>query len=115
MAIIDCELRGDFFTVRADIENTIMSGSVTASYENGSNVTMGDVYCSVRVYERYSYLGKNRVSLSVTLVGDRTGRLHLTAITSGGSQALFFKINTFGEKSFLDTLNGVVERYQVHY
>ena len=115
MAMIDCELRGDFFTVRSDIENTIKESSISASYEDGSNITMGEVYCSVRVYERYSYLGKNRVSMSVTLMGDRKGRLHLTAITSGGSQAMFFKLNTLGEKSFLDTLQPIIERYQVHY
>ena len=42
----------------------------------------------------------------------RTGgedRLHLTAITAGGSQALFFKLNTFGEEAFLDTLARVVD------
>jgi len=28
----------------------------------------------------------------------------MSAIASGGSQALFFKINTFGEEAFLDKL-----------
>ena len=32
------------------------------------------------------------------------GTIHLSAITSGGSQAMFFKINTFGEQAFLDKL-----------
>lgn len=30
--------------------------------------------------------------------------VHLSAITAGGSQAVFFKLNTFGEEAFLDKL-----------
>jgi hypothetical protein len=55
-------------------------------------------------------LGGNRVSLNVTLVGNGD-RLFLSAITSGGSQAVLFKINTFGEESFLDCLREIAEDY----
>ena len=37
-------------------------------------------------------------------IEDDNGPIHLSAITSGGSQALFFKVNTFGEEAFLDKL-----------
>ena len=84
-------------------------GSASASYEDGSDFRMGDVRCAVRVYERYSWTGGNRVSLSMTLVGQGR-RLFLSAITAGGSQAVIFKINTFGEEAFLDTLRDVVDR-----
>lgn len=30
--------------------------------------------------------------------------IHLTAITAGGSQALFLKVNTWGEEAFLEKL-----------
>jgi hypothetical protein len=30
-------------------------------------------------------------------------------VTSGGSQAMFFKVNTLGEESFLDTLSQALE------
>ena len=63
---------------------------------------------AVRVYERYSMAGGNRVSLNLTLVG--SGReLFLSAITSGGSQAMFFKINTWGEEAFLDRVRELIE------
>ena len=39
-------------------------------------------------------------------------KLLLSAITSGGSQAMFFKINTFGESAFLDKLVEIVDSYQ---
>ena len=55
------------------------------------------------MFERYSNAGGNRLSMSVTLFvsGDK---LKLSAITSGGSNALFFKVNTWGEEAFLDKI-----------
>ena len=63
----------------------------------------------MRVYERFSYLGGNRVSLNMTLAGEGND-LYLSAITSGGSQAMFFKINTIGEENFLNALKKEIER-----
>jgi hypothetical protein len=40
----------------------------------------------------------------VTLFQGTDGIIHLSAITSGCSQAMFFKINTFGEEAFLEKL-----------
>jgi hypothetical protein len=55
----------------------------------------------VRTYERYSAFGGNRVSLtfSILAVG---GQIAVSAITAGGSEAMFFKLNTVGEETFLD-------------
>lgn len=94
---------GNFDALLQKIEQGILNGSTSASLEDGSDFIGTDSRCSVRVFERYSYTGGNRVSLSVTLFqsGDI---IHLCAITAGGSQALFFKINTFGEEAFLDKL-----------
>jgi hypothetical protein len=83
---------------------------VSASYEDGSDCDVGEGKVAVRVYERYSMLGGNRVSMSITLIGEGDN-LFLSAITAGGSQALFFKINTFGESAFLDTCKNTVENY----
>ena len=59
--------------------------------------------------ERYSYIGSNRVSLTVNLSGTE-GKYYLSIITSGGSQAVFFKINTWGEASFLDSIREIVNK-----
>jgi len=61
------------------------------------------------VFEWYIALGHNRVSLNVTLFQGKDGTIHLSAITSGGSQAMFFKTNTFGEQAFLDKLAEVLQ------
>ena len=108
MAKMERTLHGDFNEILGRIENGIMRGSVSASLEDSSDFSDGSSRCSVRVFERYSALGSNRVSLSVTLFEGRDGTIHLSAITSGGSQAMFFKITTFGEQAFLDKLAQVL-------
>ena len=103
MAKLEKILTGDFNSILRKIEDGIINGSLSATLEDSSDFYIGDMRCSVRVFERYSYTGGNRVSLSVTLFGNRD-TIHLSAIASGGSQALFFKLNTFGEEAFLDKL-----------
>ena len=104
MAKLEQIINGNFEQLLRRIEDGIQNGSVSASVEEKSDIINGDARCSVRVFERYSYAGNNRVSLSVTLFQNGDGPIHLSAITSGGSQAMFFKINTWGEEAFLDKL-----------
>ena len=108
MAKYERAFSGDFDSTLSQLEQAVLDGSASASYEDGSDYRSGDFRCAVRVYERYSWSGGNRVSMSMTLVG-RGRDLFLTAITSGGSQAMFFKMNTWGEESFLDALQEVVD------
>ena len=108
MAKMEKTLHGDFNEILGRIETGIIKGSVSASLEDSSDFSDGSSRCAVRVFERYSALGSNRVSLSVTLFEGKDGVIHLSAITSGGSQAMFFKINTFGEQAFLDKLAAVL-------
>jgi len=110
MAKLECNLRGDFDRALDFFHHGILEGSMSATYEDGSDYQAGHVRCAVRVYERYSYAGGNRVSMNLTLVGEGE-ELFLTAITSGGSQAMFFKINTWGEEAFLDTLRSLVDEF----
>ena len=108
MAKLERNLTGDFDRVLSRLENGVLNGSVSASLEDSSDFTMGETRVAVRMFERYSWSGNNRVAMSLTLVGDGS-RLHLTAITAGGSQAMFFKINTWGEEAFLNTLAQVLD------
>lgn len=103
MAKLEKRLRGNFDELLTRIEQGIMEGSVSASLEDSSDFREGTARCSVRVFERYSSAGGNRVSLSVTLF-QNGGDICLSAVTSGGSQAMFWKVNTFGEEAFLDKL-----------
>ena len=111
MAKYECLLTGNFHELLNIIEGGILRGSASASLEDGSDYNVGTTLCAVRVFERYSMTGSNRVSLNVTLVADREN-IFVSAITSGGSQAVLFKINTWGEGSFLDRLIDIVEDYK---
>lgn len=104
MAKLERIIRGDFNQTLNRIESGIMNGSMSASLEAASDFYRNGARCSVRVFERYSWAGSNRVSLSVTLFQSGDDFIHISAITAGGSQAMFFKVNTFGEEAFLDKL-----------
>ena len=104
MAKLEKTLNGDFYGILHNITDGILNGSMSASLEDSSDFRSGAARCSVRVFERYSYAGGNRVSLNVTLFQNGDGPIQLSAITAGGSQALFFKIKTWGDEAFLDKL-----------
>jgi hypothetical protein len=108
MAKMERVLQGNFDDILDRIESGVMRGSLSASLEDSSDFSDGSTRCAVRVFERYSALGSNRVSLNVTLFQGTDGIIRLSAITSGGSQAMFFKINTFGEQAFLDKLDEIL-------
>jgi len=111
MAKYESKLKGDFDELLQKLDNGILSGSVSAHLEDSSDYSNGDIRCTVRVYERYSMMGGSRVSMSITLIGCPQ-ELFVSAITSGGSQAVFFKINTLGEESFLRHAVDIVEAYK---
>lgn len=110
MAKFETDLTANFDEVLMVIENAVMKGSSSATFEDGSDFNDGCFRTAVRVYERYSCFGGNRVSLNVTLVG-KNDELFLSAITSGGSQAVFFKINTVGEESFLSLVQDAIVKF----
>lgn len=110
MAKYENTLTGNFDDFVRYMDNAITSGSMTATFEDGSDFTVSNARVSVRVYERYSMIGGNRVSLNLTILGIKD-QITVSAITSGGSQAMFFKINTFGEEAFLDECASAIDHY----
>lgn len=108
MAKYECKLTGDFDQILSEIESGILNGSMSASLEDGTDMNDGTTRLAVRVFERYSWSGGNRVSMNLTLV-ESNQVIYLSAITAGGSQAMFFKVNTIGEEAFLDCIRSVIE------
>ena len=105
MAKLETSLTGNFDQILDRIENGILYGSVSATLEDASDFRCSSSRCSVRVFERYSYIG----SLNVVLFQGEDGKIDLSAISSGGSRAMFFKFNTFGEEAFLDKLRDLLD------
>ena len=109
MAMLERDLIGNFGEILVQLEQAVLNGSASASMEDRSDFMVGPVRVAVRMFERYSWTGSNRVAMCLTLAGEGD-RLHLTAMTAGGSQAMFFKVNTWGEEAFLDTLAAFLDR-----
>lgn len=108
MAKLEQSIWEDFESLVERVTDGVVNGSASASLEDASDFQEEDARCSVRVFERYSYTGSNRVSMSVTFFQVGRGPVQVSAITSGGSQAMLFKINTFGEEAFLNTLEEIL-------
>ena len=110
MAKFECILRGDYDQALRYFHEGILNGSMSVSFEEESYFQSFGVRVTVRVYERYSMTGGNRLSMTLTLVGDGE-KLYLSGITAGGSQGVWLKINTWGEEAFLDILRGLAQRW----
>ena len=111
MAKFERNLKGDFDSLLSTLDREILGRSVSASFQGGSNFVAGNVRCAVRVYERYSFVGSNRLAANITLFGDGDN-LSLSVISSGGSQAMFFKINTFGEEAMTNKIIKIVDQWE---
>ena len=65
MAIFEKTIRNkNFDKLLRKLENEIPDSSWSADLEAGSDFKEGDARCSVRVFERYSMMGGNRLSLT---------------------------------------------------
>ena len=101
MATTTRTVTGSLPEVVAFIEQSVMAQS--ASMEAAVDLETREGGVCVRGYERYSWTGSNRVGMTVTSVQDGP-YVHIAGISLGGSQAMFFKVNTLGEENFLGTL-----------
>ena len=63
MAKYERIVQGDLDEILNRLDSAVLGGSISASFEDGSDYAQGDFRCAVRVYERYSYTGNNRVSM----------------------------------------------------
>lgn len=99
MAQHQTTLSGDAESLLAHLDREIKR-SISATVEDTTDQRVGDARMLVRSYERYSMWGGNRVSLTVSIlaVGDA---LAVSLVTAGGSEAVFWKVNTIGENSFM--------------
>lgn len=105
------EVQGDFQHICDKIKKEIIEGSFSASIEDEEYLEVGGTKIGIIVFERYSYTGKNRLSLNVTII-ENNQQVKVIGMSSGGSQGMIFKINTFGEQAFLDKLSDIMENYK---
>ena len=111
MAKYTDHLTGDFDQIVQFIHEDLWQQSASISLEETYETTIDDKRIEQRVYERFSYTGGNRASLSVLFTETEDGA-DVCGIATGGSQAVFWKINTWGEAAFLETLESAVNRWK---
>lgn len=102
MATLRKEFKGNFEETIEVIKDAIYKSN-TASTENEIFEEVNGVRIWLGVFERYSLIGGNRLSMSVNII-EIENDIILNVVTSGGSQGAFYKINTWGEESFLGTI-----------
>ena len=111
MAKFECTIPGrySFDETLKYFHDYLSTCSVTASFEDGSNYQSGNLRIAVRVYERYTVMGGNRLSMTVTLAtaGDD---IFASAITAAGSQGLA-KVFNWGEDEFLKYFISAAEQF----
>lgn len=107
-ARLDGQIVGDLDAVLARLDDSITRSSATAKLVAAEDLVVGGARTAVRVYERFSMTGGNRLSLTFCLlaVGEE---IALSAVTAGGSQGVLLKLNTFGEEAFLEKAREAVE------
>lgn len=111
MAKFTISWKGDDQHFLAFIKKTILDQSPSATLEEEQHYTYQEVKVYLQAYERYSFIGENRLTLSLLLVATPDQQLNLTLMTTGGSQALYHKINTRGETNFLSDVQEYVTYY----
>lgn len=96
MSKIERKIEGNFQQILKKIETGVLDGNLSATLEEASDFKNGDIRCSVRVFERYSIMGGNRISLPVTLFQSEKEKMDISAIATGGSQGGYIWRKTLG-------------------
>ena len=110
MANYEKTMRGNFDEFLHRLDRGILDGSVSASFEGGSDYRCGAIRCAMRVYSRISLVSE-RACVSIMLIGNGDD-LFLSVITSGGNKDVFYRINAIGEENFLSKVVDLVEEYK---
>ncbi len=107
MSSLNRIVQGNFDTVVKEVENGIMNSSLSASFEDDYNTMVGGKQVALRIFERYTMMGGNRLTMSVLFTERGNDSVEIYAVTSGGGGGLV-KIINWGEDSFLGTLERVL-------
>lgn len=111
MAELYRKITGSFDHLLDYLDDGILNSGVTISLKGAREFVSNGCRAAVRVYERYAFLGGNRMSLTLLLLQSDED-IEVYAVGSGGSQAAFFKINTWSEQGFVDDVARLLNDYE---
>lgn len=110
MAKFGRNFKGNFEDTRSFLNDLVLNTYSTSSKEEEIIKEFNQVKHWFSVYEIYSIIGSNRLSISISLF-EYKGEISLDIVGSGGSQAMFFKINTWGEENAVGNLIYYIDNY----
>ena len=111
MARYEATVHGTIDELKAYIEKNKYNLGSTISYEEETTGEVDGIKYYAAGFERFAALGGNRVSLNITMMEYSEG-IRVIAMSLGGSQAAFFKINHWSEDNFLNDFVRVLESYE---
>ncbi len=88
----------------------LFSSGISTSYEDGSDYQAGAVRVAVRVYERYTLMGDNRLSMTVMLASSGQ-EIFASAITAAGGGGVT-KFVGWGEDEFLECFISAAKQFE---
>lgn len=89
------QIPGDIDEFTSYFEKAILERKLFSTVKHQFRTKVNDVCCSVQVFEGYTFLGGNWLTMNVTAI-EYGGQLKVAVMTSGGSNALFFKNSSLG-------------------
>lgn len=110
MAKYETTVKGDLVEFVNYVQDEILNSSSSASLEDKSFVEINGVKVAVYAFERYNMIVGNRVSMTMTAVSNGD-EIWVNVVSTGGSQGMFIKFNTFGEESFLELVTKIISKY----
>lgn len=111
MARYEATVHGTIEELKGFIDKNKQRLGATISTEEETDGVVDEVKYYMVGFERYAYLGQNRVSLNISMLEYSEG-VRVVATSLGGSQAAFFKINHWSEDNFLNDFVSLIEAYE---
>lgn len=111
MARYEATVHGTIEEVKEFINKNKPRLGMTIKTEEEIEGVVDEVKYYMAGFERYAYLGQNRVSLNVLMLEYSDG-VRVVATSLGGSQAVFVKINHWSEDNFLNDFKSLLELYE---
>lgn len=97
------EGKGNSEEIVNGIVQAVTSSGLSAEIVSETSYNINNVSISLLVFEKYYMRVKNRLSLTVMIIGEQDN-IKVNVIGSGGGQGALFKFTWGSESSFADTV-----------
>jgi len=108
MASISMIGKGNVIEIAGMLSTEIRNSGMSCELVDSIQRRVGDSTLYVIVFEKYYWRASNRASLTVVVSGDGDN-VYVDAIGSGGGQGPIFKMSWGAERSFVSTVEQILQ------